>query len=336
MNRRCMCIVVAALWLLLVVSLALSLLVRPPASEAQPAGKIPRIGMIMFGSPESATAPAPFRQRLRELGYIEGQSILLEMRYASGREEALPELVSELMRLRVDAIFAPADQMVLAAKRATSTIPIVMVACDALAAGLVDSLSHPGGNLTGISCQSSEVSSKRLALLREAVPKASRVGVVWNPGDPGKAVEWQNTQIAARALHMTPTSLEVRNPKDIDTVITPTTKQRVDVLMVLGDALTTFSRQRISELAAKNSIPTIYAFRDFVEAGGLMSYGPLNSAMYGHAADYVDKILKGAKPGDLPVEQPTKFELVINLKAAKVLGLTIPPSLLGRADEVIE
>src|SRR5262249_28945708 len=217
----------------LIATLALGLLAAPPAGEAQQAGKVPRIGMIMFGSPENATALGPFRQRLKELGYIEGQSVLLEMRYASGREEALPELVSELVRLRVDVIFAPADQMVLAAKRATSTIPIVIVACDALAAGFVDSLSHPSGNLTGISCQSSEVCSKRLALLREAVQKASRVGVVWNPGDPGKAIEWRNTEVAARALRMAPTSLEVRTPKDIDTVITSTTKQRVDALMVL-------------------------------------------------------------------------------------------------------
>ena len=322
--------------LALVATLILGLFSAPLAGEAQPARKVPRIGMIIFGSPESAIAPRPFRQRLKELGYIEGQSILLEMRYASGREEALPELISDLVRLRVDAIFTSGDQVILAVKRATSTIPIVMVACDALAAGLVDSLSHPGGNLTGISCQSSELSSKRLALLREAVPKASRVGVVWNAGDPGKAVEWRNTEVAAHALRMALTSLEVRTPKDIDTIITPTTKQRVHALMILSDALTTFSRQRISELAAQNAIPTFYAGREFVEAGGLMSYGPLNSAMYGYAADYVDKILKGAKPGDLPVEQPTKFELVINLKAAKALGLTIPSSLLAQADEVVQ
>jgi putative ABC transport system substrate-binding protein len=320
----------------LVATLTLGLIAAPLAVEAQPAGKIFHIGMIMFGSPENAIAPAPFRQRLLELGYIEGQTAVLEMRYAHGREEALPDLLSELVRLRVDAIYATGDQVVLAAKRATSTIPVVMVACDALAAGLVDSLSRPGGNLTGISCLSSEIGSKRLALLREAIPKVSRVGVVWNAGDPGKTIEWRNTEIAARALGMTPTSLEVRSPSDIDAVLTPTTRQRVDVLMVLGDALTIFSRRRISELAAKTGIPTMYGYREFVEAGGLMSYGPSNPAMYRHAADYVDKILKGAKPSDLPVEQPTKFELIINLKTAKALGLTIPPSLLGRADELIQ
>jgi ABC-type uncharacterized transport system substrate-binding protein len=211
-----------------------------------------------------------------------------------------------------------------------------MVACDALAAGLVESLSHPGGNLTGVSCLSSEIGGKRLALLREAVPKVSRVGVVWNAGDPVKTIEWRNTEIAARALGLTPTSLEVRSPNEIDAVLASTTRSRVDALMVVGDALTAFSRQRISELAAKNGPPAVYAFREFVEAGGLMSYGPSNPAMYRHAADYIDKIHKGAKPSDLPVEQPTKFELVLNLKTAETLGLTIPPSLLGRADEIIQ
>jgi len=258
------------------------------------------------------------------------------MRHASGREEVLPDLASELVQLRVDALVVAGDQVILAAKRATSTIPIVMVACDALAAGLVESLSHPGGNLTGVSCQSSEICSKRLALLREGVPKISRVGVVWNSGDPGKAIEWRNSQIAARGLGIAPTSLEIRSPSDIDGVLTPKTKQRVDALMVLGDSLTIFNRQRISDLVAKNAIPAVYGYREFVEAGGLMSYGPSNPAMYRHTADYLVQILKGANAADLPVEQPTKFELVINLKTAKSLGLTIPPSLLGRADHVIE
>jgi putative ABC transport system substrate-binding protein len=319
----------------LVATLAFGLLAAPIALEAQPTGKVPRIGMVMFGSPENAIAPAPFRQRLLELGYVEGRTAVLEMRYARGKEEVLPDLLAELVRLRVDAIYVTGDQVVLAAKRATSTIPVVMVACDALAAGLVDNLSHPGGNLTGISCLSSEIGSKRLALLRETLPKASRVGVVWNAGDPGKTIEWRNTEIAAGALGMTPRSLEVRSPNDIEAVLAPATRQRIDALIVLGDALTVFSRRRISELAAKNGLPAMYAFREFVEAGGLMSYGPSNPAMYRHAADYVDKILKGAKPADLPVEQPTKFELVINLKTANALGVTIPPSLLGRADEII-
>ena len=307
----------------------LGLLAAPLAVEAQPAGKVSRIGMIMFGSPENAIAPAPFRQRLLELGYVEGQTAVLEMRYARGREEVLPELVSELVRLRVDAIFAAGDQVILAAKRATSTIPIVMVACDALAAGLVDSLSHPGGNLTGVSCLSSEIGSKRLALLREAVPKVSRVGVVWNAGDPGKAIEWRNTEIAARALGMTPTSVEVRSPNEIDTVLTTTTKQRVDALIVLGDALTIFSRRRIRRQPKwypDHRLPRVRGSRrpDVIR--------PSNPAMYRHAADYMARFSRcgpatfgraadEVRTGHQPQDQGPRSDH--------------PPSLLGRADEVI-
>ena len=320
----------------LAVVLAVGLALAPVAGEGQQAGKLLRIGVIAFGTPETTTILVPFRQRLRELGYVEGQTLVLEVRYARGREEILPELASELVRLGVDVIYVGSDQVVLAAKRATSTIPVVMVACDAVAAGLIESLSRPGGNVTGITCLSSEISGKRLELFREAVPKTSRLAVVWNTGDPGKAVEWRNTQVAARALGMTPTSLEVRTPSDIDTALTATTRQRFDALLVLGDALTINHRRKISELSAKNGIPALYGYREFVEAGGLMSYGPALPEMFRRAAEYVDKILKGAKPGDLPVEQPTKFELVINLKTAKALGLTIPQSLLIRADEIIQ
>jgi putative ABC transport system substrate-binding protein len=315
-----------------VVALALGLLAAP----AQPAGRVVRIGMISFGHPETTPALAPFRQRLLELGYAEGATLVLEARYARGREEILPELASELVRLGVDVIYAPGDQLVLAAKRATSTIPVVMVACDAVAAGLIESLSRPGGNITGITCLSSELSAKRLELLRQMVPKMSRLAVVWNAGDPGKAVEWRNTQVAARAFGMTATSLEVRNPGDINTVLTATTRQHFDAIVVLGDALTINYRRKISELSARNGIPAVYGYREFVEAGGLMSYGPALPEMFRRAAEYVDKILRGAKPADLPVEQPTKFELFINMKTAKTLRLTIPPSLLLRADQVIE
>jgi putative ABC transport system substrate-binding protein len=316
-------------------TLALAVLLAASPAKAQQAGKVPHIGMIMFGSRENAIAPAPFRERLLELGYVEGRTVVLEMRYASGREEALPELLSELLRLRVDVIYATGDQAALAAKRATNTIPIVMVACDALAAGLVDNLSRPGGNITGLSCLSSDISSKRLALFREAVPGVSRLGVVWNAGDSGKKIEWRNTEIAARALGMTPTSLEVRSPKEIDVALTPTTRQPVDALMVLGDALTIFSRHRISELAAKNSIPTMYSYREFVEAGGL-THTVLLSPRCTVARPTTSTRSSRAKPADLPVEQPTTFELVVNLKTAKALGLTIPQSLLLRADQVIE
>jgi putative ABC transport system substrate-binding protein len=308
----------------------------PLAAEAQPAGKVFRVGTVTFGSPETAISLVPFRQRLNELGYIEGQSIVLEVRYARGKQELLPVLAAELVRLRVDAIYAAGDQVILAARQATATIPIVMVACDAVAAGLITSLSRPGGNITGISCLSSEISGKRLELLREVSPNVSRLGVLWNAGDPGKAIEWRNTEVAARAVKMKPTSLEVHGPDDFNALFTATTRPRPDALVVLGDALTITNRRRIAELVAGNGIPAMYGYREFVEAGGLMSYGPYLPDMYRRAADYVDKVLRGAKPADLPVEQPTKFELVINLKTAKALGLTIPQSLLGRADELIQ
>jgi putative ABC transport system substrate-binding protein len=321
----------------LAVVLAVSLILGSQPIEAQqPTGKVFCVGIIAFGLPETVTIVGPFRQRLLELGYVEGQTLVLEVRYARGREEILPDLASELVRIGVDVIYVASDQVVLAAKRATTTIPVVMVTCDAVAAGLIESLSRPGGNVTGITCMSSEISGKRLELFREVVPRASRLAVVWNAGDPGKAVEWRNTQVAARALGMTPTSLEVRSPSDIDTIITATTRQRFDALLVLGDALTMNARRKISELSVKNGIPALFSYREFVEAGGLISYGPALPEMFRRAAEYVDKILRGAKPADLPVEQPTKFDLVINLKTAKALGLTIPQTLLLRADQVIE
>jgi putative tryptophan/tyrosine transport system substrate-binding protein len=321
----------------LAVALSISVLAASLAGEAQQtAGKVFRVGTIIFGAPETAISLVPFRQRLNELGYIEGQSIVLEVRYARGKQELLPALAAELVRLRVDAIYVAGDQVILAAKEATTTIPIVMVACDAVAAGLIASLSRPGGNITGITCLSSEISGKRLELLREASPNVSRLGVVWNAGDPGKAIEWRNTEVAARAVKMTPTSLEVRGPDDFNALFTATTRPHSDAFMVLGDALTITNRRRIAELVARSGIPAMYGYREFVEAGGLMSYGPHLPDMYRRAADHVDKVLRGAKPADLPVEQPTKFEFVINLKTAKTLGLTIPQSLLQRADQVIE
>ena len=321
----------------LAIVLSISVLIAPLVGEGQhTAGKVFRVGTIIFGPPETAISLVPFRQRLNELGYIEGQSIVLEVRYARGKQELLPALAAELVRLRVDAIYVAGDQVILAAKQATTTIPIVMVACDAVAAGLIASLSRPGGNITGITCLSSEISGKRLELLREASPNVSRLGVVWNAGDPGKAIEWRNTEVAARAVKMTPTSLEVRGPDDFNALFTATTRQHSDALVVLGDALTITNRRRIAELVARSGIPAMYGYREFVEAGGLMSYGPHLPDMYRRAADHVDKVLRGAKPADLPVEQPTKFEFVINLKTAKALGLTIPQSILQRADQVIE
>ena len=319
-----------------IVAALLCALAAPLAVEAQQPVKVFRVGVISFGLPETATFIPPFRQRLNELGYIEGQNIALEVRYARGKQDLLPTLAAELVGLGVDAIYVASDQIALVLKQATTTIPIVMVACDAVAAGLIASLSRPGGNITGISCLSSELSGKRLGLLREASPNVSNLGVVWNADDPGKTIEWRNTEVAARALKMKPISLEVRGPGDFNALFTAPTRPRPDAVIVLGDALTIIHRKRIVELVAGKSIPAIYGFREFVEAGGLMSYGPFLPDMFRRAADYVDKVLRGATPADLPVEQPTKFELVINLRTAKALGLTIPPSLLQRADQVIE
>ena len=298
-------------------------LAAPLAVEAQQPGKVFRVGVIATGSPETANFLPPFRQRLNELGYIEGQNIVLEARYARGKQELFPTLAAELVGLRVDAIYVASDQIALAL-------------CDAVAAGLIASLSRPGGNITGVSCLSSELSGKRLDLLRAASPKVSNLGVVWNTRDPGKAIEWRNTELAARALKMKPISLEVHGPGDFDALFTATARPRSDALVVLPDALTFIHRRRIVELVAGNGIPAIYGHREYVEAGGLMSYGPSSPDMCRRAADYMAKVLRGAKPADLPVEQPTKFEFVINLKTAKALSLTIPQSLLQRADQVIE
>jgi putative ABC transport system substrate-binding protein len=298
-------------------------LAAPLAVEAQQPGKVFRVGVIATGSPETANFLPPFRQRLNELGYIEGQNIVLEARCARGKQELFPTLAAELVGLRVDAIYVASDQIALAL-------------CDAVAAGLIASLSRPGGNITGVSCLSSELSGKRLDLLRAASPKVSNLGVVWNTRDPGKAIEWRNTELAARALKMKPISLEVHGPGDFDALFTATARPRSDALVVLPDALTFIHRRRIVELVAGNGIPAIYGHREYVEAGGRMSYGPSSPDMCRRAADYMDKVLRGAKPADLPVEQPTKFEFVINLKTAKALGLTITQSLLQRADQVIE
>ena len=289
----------------------------------------------MLGSPESNVAVVPFRDRLRELGYTEGQNVALESRYARGQEDHLPGLAAELARIKLDAIFAAGDQAVIAAKHATRTIPIVMVACDAVASGIVSSLAKPGGNITGITCVSSEIAGKRIALLKEVTPKLARLGVVWNPGDPGKSIEWKDTQIAAQARRMTIQSLEVRTASETDGLPGAITRAQLDALVVLGDALTINNRARVVEIVAKSRLPVMYGYRVFVDSGGMIAYGPSLVDMYRRAAEYVDRILKGAKRADLPVEQLTKFELVI-MKTAKALGLTIPPSLLPEADQVIE
>jgi putative tryptophan/tyrosine transport system substrate-binding protein len=325
----------------LLVILALGLLVAPLASAAPPLGKVFRIGWLN-GLPRGAVDPhghlwAAFRQGLREHGWIEGQNLVIEWRYGEGTLERLPALAAELVRLGVDVLVTGGGEPTIQAlKQATSTIPIVMaVSADPVATGLVASLPRPGGNITGLSIQAAEVGGKRLALLKEAMPQASRVAVLWNAASPGKALEWQDTQIAARALGVTLQSMEVRGPDEFDGALAAIARARPDALLTFSDPLTLVHRTQIVEFAAQNRLPLMSEIKAFAEAGGLMTYGASLPDLFHRAADYVDRILKGAKPGDLPVEQPTKFELVINLKTAQALGLTIPPTLLFQADEII-
>jgi ABC-type uncharacterized transport system substrate-binding protein len=320
-------------------TLAGGLLAAPLAVEAQQAGKIPRIGWLGGPTRESAeTFVREFQRGLKGLGWIEGQNIVIEWRFGGGRAERLPELAAELVRLRVALIVAPSTPTVFAAKNATKTIPIITVGGgDPVDLGLVASLAKPGGNITGLtSTVGPEITGKQLELLKEAVPKASRIAVLWNPSTPGNALALREAEIAARALRVELQLLEARSLNDFESAFAAMSTKRAGALLVLGDVMFTTYRIRLADLAAKSRLPAMYGFRQAVDEGGLMSYGANLLDNFRRAAVYVDKILKGAKPGELPVERSTKFELVINLKTAKTLGLTIPPSVLGRADEVIE
>ena len=319
-------------------TLLLGIFSAPPAAAAQQPGKVHRIGILPSG-PISARWHLweAFRQGLRDLGYVEGQNMLLVVRSPEERPERLPELAVELVRLKIDIIVTGGTPATLAAKQATATIPIVMpVSGDPVESGLVASLARPGGNVTGFSVIAPELAGKRLQLLKEVVPGASRVAVLSNPTTPFAALVVKETQAAARALGVQLQSLEVRTPDDIDRAFEATIRGRASGVIVPEDPLILSHRARIAALAAKSRLPAIYGFRESVDAGGLMSYAANFSDLYRRSATLVDKILKGAKPADLPVEQPTRFELVINLKTAKALGLTIPQSVLIRADQVIE
>jgi len=322
--------------------LALVVAAAPIPVDAQQPGKVARIGWLAFGSsslePRSREMQGHFRQGLRELGWIEGQNLVIEYRYAEGRAERFPDLAAELVRLQVDVIVTSSGEpAILAAKRATTTIPIVMaISADPVGSGLVASLARPGGNVTGLSILAPEVAGKRLQLLKDAVPRVSRVAVLWNAAYPGKALELSETQSAARALGVKLHSVEVRGPNDFPSAFSEITKVRPDALITFSDPLTNSERRRIVDFAVRNRLPMISETRSFADTGGLMTYGASVADLVRRSAIYVDKILKGAKPADLPVEQPTKFELVVNLKTAKALGLTIPPSLLLRADQVIQ
>jgi putative ABC transport system substrate-binding protein len=313
-------------------------LAGPLAVEAQQTGKVPRIGALAGATAATYAARFDsFRQGLRELGYVEGQNIAIEYRYAHGKLERLADLAAELVRLNVDVIFAVAAPETAAARQATTSIPIVFAGHgDPVGTGHVASLAKPGGNITGMSQMLPELSAKRLEVLKEAFPRVSRVAVLWNAANPTKVLDWRETQRAAPTLGIALQSREVQGPDDLASAFAALTRQRPDALMTLDDPVTMTARASIVAFAAKERLPTIYGLSDFVYVGGLMSYGPNRAEMYRRAGAYVGLILKGAKPGDLPVEQSTKFELVINLKTAKTLGLTIPPSLLARADQVIQ
>jgi putative ABC transport system substrate-binding protein len=281
-----------------------------------------------------------FLQGLRDLGYVESRNLVIEIRSAEGKLERLPALAAELVALKVDVILAGGTLPALAAKQATKTIPIVFAsAIDPVTDGLVTSLARPGGNVTGLSAQAPELVGKRLELLKQALPGASRVAVLWQPGGLGERTAkdiLKEAEVAGRALGVRLQFVEARGPADFDRAFLDMTGARAGALTVLGGTMLLNERRRLVDLAAKNRLPAMYGLREYVDAGGLMSYGSNNADLFRRAATYVDKILRGAKPGDLPVEQPTKFELVINLKTAKALGLTIPPSILGRADHIIE
>ena len=326
--------------LMLLVALTLSMLVAPLTAEAQQATKVHRIGRLYPGSP---TEPNPnleaFRQGLRDLGYVEGQNLVIEYRYAEDRDDRLADLAAELVRLKVDVIVTVAASATRAVQHATRTIPIVMAGgSDPVGDGLVASLARPGGNTTGTSNLTVELPGKRLELLKETVPQSARIAVLADPDAPTYESTMNNLTVAARALGLQLHVVELRRADELDTAFAAMTQERADALLVIGDAQL-LNRQRarvVADLAAQHRLPAMYGWREYVDAGLLMSYGPSQLDMQRRTAVYVDKILKGAKPADLPVEQPTKFELIINLKAAKALGLTIPPSLLLQADEVIK
>ena len=317
------------------IGLVLALALAPLVAEAQPAEKLARIGYLSLGS--AADTPKALLQGLRELGYVEGQNLVIEYRYTEGKAERLPDLAAELVSLKVDIIVAGGTPPPLAAKRATTTIPIVMTSAgDPVGSGLVASLAKPGGNVTGLSTFTRDLAAKRLQLLKEVVPVISRVAVLWNAANPYAVLNMRETEAAARTLGLQVQSVEVRGPDDIETGFSTAIRWRAGAFIVVDDPVTYLHRTRIADLAARNQLPAMYGFRQYAEAGGLMAFGTSLADLSRRAATYVDKILKGAKPADLPVEQPTQFELVINAKTAKALKLTIPPSVLLRADQVIE
>jgi putative ABC transport system substrate-binding protein len=320
-------------------ALLLAIAAPGPPSDAQQATRIPKIGFLTATN-QATLAPniAAFRQGLREVGYVEGKTILVEVRSAEAAVERLPELARQLVALKPDLIVATNDVVIASVRRETQTIPIVMAfSSDPAGAGFVASLARPGGNVTGLSTLSPEISGKRLELLREVIPGLSRVALLWNPDSRGNLLDYKETEVVARSLHVELQSVELSRIDDLDRAFSAVTKGRAQALLVpAGNPITVTRQAQVASFAQRSRLPSIYGARDAVDAGGLMSYGPSVADLFRRAATYVDRILKGTKPADLPVEQPTKFELVINLKTAKALGITIPQSVLLRADQVIE
>jgi putative tryptophan/tyrosine transport system substrate-binding protein len=308
------------------------------SAAAQTPGKIHKLGVLLPYAPGPDARVEAFRQALRELGYIEGKTINIEYRWADGKFENLPELAADLVRINVDVIIAAVTQASLAARKATVTIPIVMIGVsDPVGSRLVSSLARPGTNVTGTSSMTAQVVGKQLELLKDTLPKVSRIAALWNPANPVfQALQVQETEIAARSLGIRLHFIEARDADEIDRAFVTMARKGTRALIVLGDPVFISHRKRIADLAVKHRLPAVSGTRDQVESGGLMAYGPSFADMYRRTAYYVDRILKGAKPGDLPVEQPTKFELVINLKTARQIGLTISPNVLARADQVIK
>jgi ABC-type uncharacterized transport system substrate-binding protein len=320
-------------------ALVLAVLAPLLAAQAQPAQ--PRIGVLLYtAEPAAGQSNAlleAFRAGLRERGWIEGQNLTVEYRWAGGRDQRAAELAAELVRLNVATIVSTGTPATQAARAATSTIPVVMIAVgDPVGSGIVASLARPGGNVTGMSLLDAELDGKRIDLLKEAVPGLSRIAMLWSPDDPGMALAYSRVETASHALRLALQSLTLHDPGDFPGALRAAGAGRAEALMVTAQPFTIRHQAQILELVAKMRLPAMYTDRRFVDAGGLMSYGPSLAGVYHRAATHVDRILKGAKPADLPVEQPTTFELVINLKAARALGLTIPPALLARAEQVIE
>jgi putative ABC transport system substrate-binding protein len=322
----------------LLIALGAGALAWAGAGRAQAPAKVRRIGLLSPISPsDTALWHQAFRLGLRDLGWVEGKNISIEYRYAEGRHDRLPDLAADLVRLKVDIIVATVTSDALAAQKATTAIPIVVAGGgDPVAFGLVESLARPGGNVTGLSQMSLELAGKRLELLKELVPKLSRVAVLWNPQGATSTLNWKEIQLPARQLGVQLHSLEVRSSNEFDKAFEDATRARAGAIFIMPDPVNAANLKRIAGLAATSRLPSIFHLTEFADAGGLAAYGPDRADMFRRAATFVDKILKGAKPADLPIEQPTKFELVVNLKTAKAIGITIPQSVLFRADRVIE